>query len=198
MGLSTIEWRPGFIGFLRILISKIVEVVKLPDWFKVETPVGTYNPDWAIVKHNDETVYLVRETKATKDFLKLSHRRQLGRPERRSVAERLARVFHPPFVFRMRGFVGSPILYGFFIFDDLVHGDIAQEPQPLGRLGATFAHRLVNGGLDLGCAFRGEFVRHATLAACAFALTAGVSSATLPGTHALDDSFSKERTQSRR
>src|SRR5260370_10216580 len=45
--------------------------VKLPDWFKVETPVSTYNPDWAIVKHHDETVYLVRETKGTKDFLKL-------------------------------------------------------------------------------------------------------------------------------
>jgi type III restriction enzyme len=45
--------------------------VKLPEWFKVETPVGTYNPDWAIVKHDDETLYLVRETKGTKDFLKL-------------------------------------------------------------------------------------------------------------------------------
>jgi len=45
--------------------------VKLPDWFKVATPVGSYNPDWAIVKHHDETVYLVRETKGTKDFLKL-------------------------------------------------------------------------------------------------------------------------------
>jgi type III restriction enzyme len=45
--------------------------VKLPEWFKVETPVGTYNPDWAIVKHDDETVYLDRETKGTKEFLKL-------------------------------------------------------------------------------------------------------------------------------
>jgi type III restriction enzyme len=45
--------------------------VKLPDWFKVQTPVGGYNPDWAIVKHDDETIYLVRETKGTKDFLKL-------------------------------------------------------------------------------------------------------------------------------
>ena len=45
--------------------------VKLPDWFKVETPVGTYNPDWAIVKHEDQTLYLVKETKGTKDFLKL-------------------------------------------------------------------------------------------------------------------------------
>lgn len=45
--------------------------VKLPRWFHVETPVGTYNPDWAIVKHDDQTIYLVRETKSTKDFLKL-------------------------------------------------------------------------------------------------------------------------------
>ena len=45
--------------------------VKLPGGFEVDTPVGKYNPDWAIVKHEDETLYLVRETKGTKDFLKL-------------------------------------------------------------------------------------------------------------------------------
>jgi type III restriction enzyme len=45
--------------------------VKLPAWFKVPTPIGQYNPDWAIVKHDGATVYLVRETKATKDFWKL-------------------------------------------------------------------------------------------------------------------------------
>lgn len=45
--------------------------VKLPAFFKVETPIGSYNPDWAIVKHNDETIYLVRETKSTKNFEKL-------------------------------------------------------------------------------------------------------------------------------
>ncbi|MGE5553931.1 MAG: type III restriction-modification system endonuclease [Betaproteobacteria bacterium] len=45
--------------------------VKLPDWFKVETPVGEYNPDWAILKHDGQAVYLVRETKGTRDFLKL-------------------------------------------------------------------------------------------------------------------------------
>lgn len=55
-------------------LDKRVDVkvfVKLPDWFKIDTPVGTYNPDWAIVKHDDDMLYLVRETKATKDFLKL-------------------------------------------------------------------------------------------------------------------------------
>lgn len=45
--------------------------IKLPDWFRVETPIGQYNPDWAIVKHEDTTIYLVRETKGTKDFEKL-------------------------------------------------------------------------------------------------------------------------------
>ena len=45
--------------------------VKLPSWFKVDTPVGEYNPDWAIVKHDSSTIYLVRETKGTRDFLKL-------------------------------------------------------------------------------------------------------------------------------
>ncbi len=45
--------------------------VKLPRWFLIDTPVGKYNPDWAIVKHDDATIYLVRETKDTKDFLKL-------------------------------------------------------------------------------------------------------------------------------
>jgi type III restriction enzyme len=45
--------------------------VKLPDWFKVETPLGTYNPDWAIIKHDNTVLYLVRETKGTKNFEKL-------------------------------------------------------------------------------------------------------------------------------
>jgi type III restriction enzyme len=27
--------------------------VKLPGWFEIDTPVGKYNPDWAIVKHHD-------------------------------------------------------------------------------------------------------------------------------------------------
>ncbi len=42
--------------------------VKLPSWFVVSTPVGNYNPDWAIVmddpdKADGEKLYLVRETK---------------------------------------------------------------------------------------------------------------------------------------
>ncbi|MBA2453637.1 MAG: DEAD/DEAH box helicase, partial [Chloroflexia bacterium] len=48
--------------------------LKLPDWFTVETPVGTYNPDWAIVKQHEsggDKLYLVSETKGTMDQLEL-------------------------------------------------------------------------------------------------------------------------------
>jgi type III restriction enzyme len=45
--------------------------VKLPGWFVIDTPVGTYNPDWAILKHDGQALYLVRETKGTRDFMKL-------------------------------------------------------------------------------------------------------------------------------
>lgn len=46
--------------------------MKLPNRFKIDTPVGPYNPDWAIVKHEDgkERVYMIRETKSTEDELK--------------------------------------------------------------------------------------------------------------------------------
>ncbi|MCV0387613.1 MAG: hypothetical protein K5821_14565, partial [Nitrobacter sp.] len=49
--------------------------IKLPDWFKVPTPIGNYEPDWAIVMENpedgDPVLYLVRETKSTLDLSKL-------------------------------------------------------------------------------------------------------------------------------
>ncbi len=51
--------------------SDIKLFVKLPGWFVIDTPLGAYNPDWAIVKHDDQTLYLVRETKGVRDFLKL-------------------------------------------------------------------------------------------------------------------------------
>ena len=45
--------------------------IKLPGWFIVPTPVGDYNPDWAILRKNGDIVYLIRETKATKEQLRL-------------------------------------------------------------------------------------------------------------------------------
>src|SRR5205823_1050028 len=38
--------------------------VKLPGWFEIDTPVGKYNPDWAILKNDGRALYLARETKS--------------------------------------------------------------------------------------------------------------------------------------
>lgn len=39
--------------------------VKLPSWFRIDTPIGAYNPDWAFVTERDEKLYFVCETKST-------------------------------------------------------------------------------------------------------------------------------------
>lgn len=44
--------------------------LKLPYWFKINTPIGTYNPDWAVVKEEEdaERLYFIAETKGTTDY----------------------------------------------------------------------------------------------------------------------------------
>lgn len=39
---------------------------KLPDWFKIPTPIGSYNPDWAVLieREGQNKLYFVIETKA--------------------------------------------------------------------------------------------------------------------------------------
>jgi type III restriction enzyme len=46
--------------------------MKLPGKFKIDTPVGPYNPDWAIIKYEggQDRVYMIRETKSTLDEVK--------------------------------------------------------------------------------------------------------------------------------
>ena len=41
--------------------------VKLPRWFKIDTPIGSYNPDWAFMTENHGKLYFVRETKGSTD-----------------------------------------------------------------------------------------------------------------------------------
>ena len=36
---------------------------KLPFWFKINTHIGTYNPDWAVVVKGEKKIYFVAETK---------------------------------------------------------------------------------------------------------------------------------------
>jgi type III restriction enzyme len=59
-----------------LAIDKRPEVllfVKLPWWYKIDTPVGKYNPDWAIALKDGDVVYVVRETKGTEDLDKLPY-----------------------------------------------------------------------------------------------------------------------------
>ncbi len=54
-------------NFLKNAISqdKVKLITKLPSWFKINTPLGKYNPDWALLLHEDgkENVYFIAETK---------------------------------------------------------------------------------------------------------------------------------------
>ena len=49
--------------------SAVKVYAKLPGWFKVPTPLGSYNPDWAVLVDSDEgeRLYLVVETKGSVD-----------------------------------------------------------------------------------------------------------------------------------
>lgn len=49
---------------------------KLPASFKIDTPVGPYNPDWALVTEGEEKLYLVRETKSTRNRKELRESEQ--------------------------------------------------------------------------------------------------------------------------
>jgi len=42
--------------------------IKLPRWFKIKTPLGSYNPDWALIYKNEKRIYFVAETKSTIDL----------------------------------------------------------------------------------------------------------------------------------
>lgn len=47
----------------------ILFYIKLPNWFTIKTPIGPYNPDWALIKQEDgdsKKIYFVAETKDPK------------------------------------------------------------------------------------------------------------------------------------
>ncbi len=58
-------------------INEAVRVyAKLPGWFKVPTPLGTYNPDWAVLVEDEghEKLYFVVETKGSGWWDDLRHK----------------------------------------------------------------------------------------------------------------------------
>ena len=52
---------------------------KIPSRFKIETPIGTYNPDWAVYlnKNGEEKLYFILETKGDTSFMHLKTSEQL-------------------------------------------------------------------------------------------------------------------------
>lgn len=50
---------------------------KLPYWFKIQTPIGDYNPDWALIKKNEKTIYFVAETKGAGQELRESEKKKI-------------------------------------------------------------------------------------------------------------------------
>jgi type III restriction enzyme len=57
------------VAFARFLEERedVPIFIKLPGWFLIPTPLGSYNPDWAFARREKEGhyLYLVRETKGT-------------------------------------------------------------------------------------------------------------------------------------
>jgi type III restriction enzyme len=79
---QSLETKPGRSVYERVVYDSDVErgfaeqlenneavklYAKLPGWFKVPTPLGGYNPDWAVLIEKDgaERLYLVVETKGS-------------------------------------------------------------------------------------------------------------------------------------
>ena len=58
--------------------SNISVYAKLPDWFKIETPLGTYNPDWAVLwkDKDDEKLFFVVESKGSTGLFDLRRKEQ--------------------------------------------------------------------------------------------------------------------------
>jgi len=53
--------------------SQVVVFAKLPNGFKIPTPVGNYNPDWAIVFDEKDVkhIYFIAETKGSMSTMQL-------------------------------------------------------------------------------------------------------------------------------
>ena len=48
-------------------IALLWKIFKLPNQFKIDTPIGAYNPDWVVYlnKNGEEKLYFVIETKGS-------------------------------------------------------------------------------------------------------------------------------------
>jgi type III restriction enzyme len=84
---------------------------KLPGWFKIDTPLGTYNPDWAVLFETDgeEQLFFVVESKGTMgfDFLRPSEQGKIecGKAHFRELSKQSGSNISLEFVSTMDDFV---------------------------------------------------------------------------------------------
>jgi type III restriction enzyme len=84
---------------------------KLPGWFKIDTPLGTYNPDWAVLFETDgeEQLFFVVESKGTMgfDFLRPSEQGKIecGKAHFRELSKQSGSNISLEFVSNMDDFV---------------------------------------------------------------------------------------------
>lgn len=96
--------------FAKSLVNeeKVKYFLKLPNWFKIPTPFGNYNPDWAILieKKGIEKLYFVVDTKTTNEIGEL-------RPEE------AARIFAGRRAYETKGFEDVTFKAPVKVFGDL-------------------------------------------------------------------------------
>jgi len=76
----------------RLKQSETVKVyAKLPDWFRIPTPLGAYIPDWDLLIKDDkkESIYFVAETKGSPRDLRKSESDKIAFGEKRFEALRI-------------------------------------------------------------------------------------------------------------
>ena len=59
--------------------EQVKHFFKIPDKFKIPTPIGNYNPDWAVYveNENEKKLYFVIETKGSTNFMDLRDRESI-------------------------------------------------------------------------------------------------------------------------
>jgi type III restriction enzyme len=57
-----------------VRVVKILSFILNCLFFKINTPIGTYNPDWAVVFKESKKIYFITETKGARQELRGSEK----------------------------------------------------------------------------------------------------------------------------
>jgi type III restriction enzyme len=95
--------------------SNVKVYVKLPGWFKIDTPLGSYNPDWAVLfeRDHEEKLFFVVESKGTMgyEFLRPSEQGKIecGKKHFEEIAKQTGSHISLEYVDSMESFVDKAL-----------------------------------------------------------------------------------------